>query len=142
MIWTQNGNGNWDHADGKQLGVPNTFYKIAIEEHRSHFDKDRVRYSVVALGTDERGYSQDFTLKSFKSRNAAQNFADNLAALLNAKPPQIGLGDLARIKRGLENIYDSLYPPEKRNLALHLTKDLIGYVETLADHIKGSENND
>ena len=142
MIWTQNGNGDWEHADGRQLCVPNTFYKIAIEKHQSYFDRSCVRYSVIALGTDEHGYSQDLTIKSFKSRNAAQNFADNLAALLNAETPQIDLGDLARIKRGLENIYDSLYPPEKRDLALHLTNDLIAFVENLADHIKGGENND
>lgn len=83
MTWTKNGNGNWDYGDGKQLGVPYTFCQIAIEEHRSHFDKERVRYSVVVVGTDMRGYSQDFTLKFFNCRQDAQYFADQLAAFLN-----------------------------------------------------------
>ena len=83
MAWTKNGNGNYDFDAGRQFGVPNTFYRIAIEEKRSRFAKSRVRYNVVALGNDERGYFKDFFLKRFTSRNAAQNFADNLAALLN-----------------------------------------------------------
>lgn len=83
MTWTKNGNGNWVFGDGRQLGVPDTFYLIAIEEKRSRFDKTRILYSVVSFGTNEHVYFQDLTLKRFKSREHAQNFADKLAALLN-----------------------------------------------------------
>ena len=32
MIWTQDENGEWNSDKDRQLGVPDTFYKIAIEE--------------------------------------------------------------------------------------------------------------
>lgn len=83
MIWTQDENGEWNSDKDRQLGVPDTFYKIAIEEKHSRFDKTRIRYSVITVGTDERGYYKDFTLKRFISRKHAQAFADKLAALLN-----------------------------------------------------------
>lgn len=83
MIWTKNGNGNWDFGNGWQLGVPDTFCRIAIEEERYCYDIKYVRYTVVVIGTDDYGCSKDFTLKRFKSRKHAQAFADKLAEMLN-----------------------------------------------------------
>ena len=83
MTWTKNGNGNWDNSVGKQLGVPDTFYKITIEKISSKFGEKKSKFVVVAYGTNSRGHSVDFALQYFNTQEKAQDFAAKLAVLLN-----------------------------------------------------------
>lgn len=106
-------------------------------------DNENATFKVKAFTEQSSVSKYFFPIADFDNHAEAKAYIADLVHKLNGgSAHHIGLGELARIKRGLENIFDSLYTPENRDLALHHTKDLINYVETLADYIKGGEHND
>ena len=82
MKLTLTDDGKWrnEHA-AFATGEP--LFAVFVQEQRSHFNKSRRRYSVVADGLNDLNYRAELTLKSFDEREHAKDFAAKLVALLN-----------------------------------------------------------
>ena len=100
-------------------------------------------YTIIVQTKEENIFLCDFD-----NRDDAKAYIADLVSKLNGDTPDLdlraitSLNDLSHIRDELKIIYDSLYPPEKRDIALTHTKELISYVDSLYAEIEGGNQHD